>query len=104
MPFAEFVRGVHSVPDGLANPHFRSQYVSFCGPDGRVLADFVGRFENLAEDFARVAKEIGAPGLTLPHILRSEDRGAYRGYYDGALRDLVRERYAEDLALFGYSF
>ena len=104
MPFAEFVRGVHSIPDEVANLHFRSQHVSLCGPDGEVLADFVGRFENLAADFSRVAREIGAPDLALPHILRSEDRRAYRDYYDENLKNLVRERYSEDLELFGYSF
>ena len=47
MSFAEFVEAVHATPDEEANPHFRSQHAVVCDPQGRVMADFVGRFENL---------------------------------------------------------
>ena len=104
MPFDEFVRAVHAVPDGEANSHFRSQHVSLCGPDERIIPDFVGRFENLHEDFARVVREIGTPEIKLPHILRSERGPAYRELYDGDTAALAGERYERDAELFGYAF
>lgn len=106
MPFAGFVEAVHATPDGEANAHFRSQHATVCGPDGLVMADFVGRFENLRADFAAVADRIGEPGLALPHRLKSKVRESrhYRDFYDDRLRRLVAERYEEDVESFGYRF
>jgi hypothetical protein len=127
MPFAEFVEAVHQISDENANTHFRSQYLTVCGPDGEPMADVVGRFESLREDFARVAEEIGVPGLELPerHPKSLSKRGSlhyrefyderrksvskrgsrhYRELYDERLQSLVHERYVKDIETFGYSF
>ena len=109
MPFAEFVETVYEIPDVEANMHFISQHKVVCSPegDGQVMADFVGRFENLAGDFAVVAEKIGgARELRLPHKLRSTSRKSrpYTEFYDDRLRDLVYERYREDIEIFNYSF
>jgi hypothetical protein len=114
MPFAEFVEAVYAIPDRDANIHFKSQYRTICGPgrDKPVMADFIGRFENLAADFAVVAKGIGsAQELQLPHIiphkLRSESRKSrppYADFYNDRLRKLVYKRYQEDIEIFGYSY
>ena len=104
MPFDDFVQATHAIPDKEANSHFRSQYVSLCGPDGRVMVDFIGRFENLHEDFAYVSREIGVPEIQLPHILRSERGPDYRAFYDEDTEVLVGERYEKDVELFGYAF
>jgi len=108
MPFAEFVEAVHRTPDEEANPHFRSQHLVVCrqGPKKRIMADFVGRFERLNEDFAVVVERIGAPQLQLPHRLRSPNREsrAYADFYDDRLRRLVHERFRDDIEIFGYSF
>lgn len=104
MPFDEFVRTVHAIPDKEANSHFRSQHVSLLGPDGRLMPDFVGRFENLREDFAQAGGEIGTPEIDLPHILRSERRPDYRELYNGDTAVLAAQRYEKDAELFGYAF
>ena len=109
MPFADFVEAVHTIPDSEANIHFQSQYKVICGSGGDrpILADFVGRYENLQADFDFVAKRIGGnQDLQLPHILRSRSRKnrPYTDFYDQRLRDLVYERFQEDVELFGYSY
>jgi chondroitin 4-sulfotransferase 11 len=109
MPFAEFVEAVYTIPDSEANPHFQSQHSVICGPgeDKPILPDFVGRFENLKADFDVVAKRInGSENLQLPHILRSKNREfrPYTEFYDPRLKDLVHERYQEDIDIFGYSY
>jgi hypothetical protein len=108
MPFAEFVEAVCRIPDKKADRHFRSQHPTVYSPDGRLMADFVGRFETLQEDFARVAGEIGAPGLQLPERNQtySSKRGSrhYRDFYDDRLKKLVHQRYVYDVEAFGYSF
>jgi chondroitin 4-sulfotransferase 11 len=109
MPFAEFVETVYEIPDDEANVHFASQHQMICGPAGDepIMADFVGRFENLAADFAVVAEKIGgARELQLPHKLRSTSRGSrpYTDFYDDRLKNLVYERYRVDIEIFNYSF
>ena len=106
MPFPEFVAAAAGIPDEEADPHFRSQYLCVTDWKGDLIPDYVGRFERLKEDFAHVAAEIGAPGLELPHRLRSKNRLGehYRDAYDEETRKLVEGRYARDLELFGYSF
>lgn len=108
MPFTEFVEAVCRISDEAADGHFRPQYLTIYGPDGESMADFVGRFENLSEDFAHVAQEIGAPRLKLPERNRKfvSKRGSrfYQDFYDERLRDLVHVRYEKDVETFGYSF
>lgn len=105
MPFPEFARIICRVPNRWADGHFRPQHMTVCDRGGNVAANFVGRFENLAEDFERVKEAIGAPELSLSERNRKADGdSAYRGHYDGPLRELVADRYRHDLKTFGYSF
>ena len=108
MPFPEFAEAICQVPDDDANPHFRSQYKTVCGEGTNgpvVLADFVGRFENLGRDFAYVTETIGAPHLKLSHKLPSKGRSSsYRDYYNDRLKKLVHRRFRQDVEIFGYSF
>jgi hypothetical protein len=83
--------------------HFLPQHHFIC-IDQRLAVDFVGFYENLAEDFAMVAKKIDCPAT-----LREENRLGgrerdYRQYYNDETRNIVAEAYAEDIALLGYSF
>ena len=50
-----------------------------------------------------ICKQIGVTSRPLDRV-NSTRRGDYRRYYDQALIDGVAARYAQDLALFGYSF
>lgn len=109
MPFAEFVETVCEIPDEESNMHFVSQHRIVCGPgeDRSIMADFVGRFENLSADFTEVAERIGGgKRLELPHRMRSAIRESrpYTEFYDDRLKDLVHERYRKDVEIFGYSF
>jgi hypothetical protein len=69
---------------------------------GKLLVDFVGRFEKLEEDFQAVCHRIGI-SVGLPHINKMERTG-YRDYYDEETRELTARLYAEDIERFGYSF
>lgn len=72
---------------------------------GRVLVDFIGRYENLGEDFATVCRRIGTPRRSLPHRRRATDRAKdYRSYYDDGTARLVAEHFARDIELLDYRF
>jgi len=82
---------------------FRNQIEYLSDERGELLVDFVGRFEQLDEHFAFVASRLQLPGSGIPHLNRSP-RARYTDYYTPKLADLVGERYAKDVAAFGYEF
>ncbi len=121
--FTDFVRR------GLAEGHFRSHLMflpqSFfvLGANGEPAVDFVGRFEQIDQDFAEVAARLGLlaelprenvgdagrtdgaaePGSGADRAATSEP--AYRAaYQDPAAVDIVAEIYREDVRAFGYTF
>jgi hypothetical protein len=65
--------------------------------------DRILRFENLAEEFASLCADLGIPAAPLPNYNKSKHEH-YSKYYDDELRDLVSERFAEEIARFGYTF
>lgn len=106
MTLKEFAEAVCLIPDEKANVHFRSQhfFLRNYGAGGEPLVDFVGRFEDMEENFGRVTKELGVR-LSLPHSNPSKRREQQdcRTYYDEDLVRVVGERYREDCEIFGYS-
>lgn len=103
MSFDEFVRRVADLPDKRANRHIRSQHTFLTDRRGRLIPDFIGHFERLAEDFAFVMERIGAPEVTLPHVRRSSGAD-HRSYYTDDLARIVADRYRRDIELFGFRF
>lgn len=71
---------------------------------GKVLVDYIGRYETLQDDFNSCCDRIGLPRQTLPHRRKAEDRQRYREYYDDSTRALVAEHFARDIELLGYEF
>lgn len=67
------------------------------------IVDFIGRFENLHEDFAKVCKAIGAEGVVLGHHNKTE-HAHYSHYYDDECLEFVTANCARDIELFGYKF
>jgi chondroitin 4-sulfotransferase 11 len=89
-------------PDGR-KAIFRNQIDYLLDDDGKVLVDYVGRFERLQQDFDVISRRLGRASVALPRHNASQ-HAAYRGYYTPALAALVAERYARDIAHFGYRF
>ena len=81
----------------------KSQLGILRGEDGKIGVDFVGRFENLEEDFAAVAQKIGMK-VNLPHVNQSKRNKDYRVYYNDETRELIEQHYREEIDFFGYKF
>ena len=84
--------------------------------DDKLLVDFVGRFEQLADDFRLVCQQLNIPGATLPHVndsrhgmqditrwLRRRPR-PYREMFDSRSRTVVARLYGADIDAFKYGF
>ena len=82
---------------------FQPQHTFVTGDDGALLADHVGRVEDMQASYDLICERIGIPSAPLGQV-NSSRRGSYRDYYDDALRDSVAALYRRDLELFGYGF
>ena len=69
---------------------------------GKLIVDFVGRFERLEEDFQTGCDRAGIH-VKLPHLNRTQHQH-YRHYYSERSRRLIEKCYQQDIELFGYQF
>jgi len=106
--FETFVKDIYKRRENDLNySHERSQS-SYIYLDGNKAVDFIGRFENLEEDWNFVLKSIrdrtnkDISGW-LPHN-NGVDRSSYPEYYDEQTKGMVEEIYRQDIEEFGYEF
>ena len=114
---------VCNTDDKYIDPHCKSQHCFL----GDIKYDFIGRMENLSHDLEYIKNRLNL-SLELPKVnktdystssdinnnystlspseLRSLKTGfpSYKNLYTPELIDLVAQRYAKDLEMFGYEF
>jgi len=71
---------------------------------GDPIVDFIGRYENLQEDFNKVCKAIGIAPVKLLHKNKSERPKDYREAYNNKTKEIVARVFAKDIELFKYTF
>jgi hypothetical protein len=82
---------------------YRNQIDYLTDAQGAYLVDFIGRFESLQKDFTKLSERLTGKAQALVHFNTSK-HGPYTTYYTPALANKVGDRYARDLARFGYQF
>ena len=82
---------------------FQPQHQLLVDADGKLLADDIGRVEQMQESYDRLCARIGIPSAALGKV-NSSSRGDWRRYYDTPLAEGVAALYRRDLELFGYEF
>jgi hypothetical protein len=105
IPFRDWVLRAYGEQDPRYHdePKMFMPQVYWVGDEqGRCMIDFVGRFERLSADFAEVCRHIGVDAA-LPHV-KTTSHAHYRESYDEETRAVVAERFAPDLAEYGYTF
>ena len=123
--FRDFV--LHKLPEPGWDDKYRHvmpQYDMLHDPDGRLMVDYVGRFETLQRDFDEVCKRLGIENSSLPHrnpsdkksrnlkrkvrnalFLNGEGRKKHwTEFYDQRTLDAVTRLYEKDIEAFGYRF
>ena len=96
--FKSFVLKIKNINLAVADRHIRHQHLFF--PDN---IKFIGKMENLQEDFNTICEEINIQNIKLPHINKSSKKN-YKEYYDAESIEIVSKKYSEDIKRFGYEF
>lgn len=81
--------------------HVEPQHHFVTNRQGKIGVNFIGRFENLEEDFAKVCDRLNIPFNGLPH-LNSTKHKHYSEYYTKKTKELVDRIYKKDFELFNY--
>jgi hypothetical protein len=107
----EFHRSNYGIAEGIAFKEFLARFAGkgmlrpqtywLKDADGKIPFDFIGKFENLEEDFRQTCQLLGIENIRLPHKVKGE-AADYREHYDEATHHLVRKIYAEEIELFNY--
>lgn len=80
--------------------HFLPQWYFLLDSNGRVDLDFVGRFENLQEDWRYVCDKVGVRADLAHH--RQSRHEYYKSYYTLETWEFVGNLYQRDVELFNY--
>lgn len=84
--------------------HLLPQHQFIYDAQGQPMVDYVGRFENLRQDFDTICQQIGLDGAELPWSNSTRVKISYRDYYDDETYEMVKDLYAEDIDYFDYQF
>jgi hypothetical protein len=67
---------------------------------GKLMVDYICRFEDLQNDFDKVCKKLNFPRVELQKI-NVTDSANRTGIFDSELTEMVRDFYRRDFELFG---
>jgi len=84
--------------------HTTSQYQHVIDKKGDIIIDFIGKFENLQDDFNKICSIIGIKQRTLPYKNVSLNKKRYVDYYNEKRKKIVKKIYRKDIEFFNYDF
>lgn len=95
--FEEFIRWKTNQPEHKLRS-FQKNFVT--DESGKIIVDFIGRYENLKSDFDLVLQHLNLRA-ELPFLNKSKTK-KYEDYYTSATADLIFNYYRQDIEAFGY--
>lgn len=104
--FEEFVRKctgeIHDFDGTKSFAYNQIDYIT--DENGKILVDFVGRYENFNGDMRHIACALGIEDAVVPAHENRSKHNHYSSYYSEELKAIVADRYARDIEFFGYEF
>lgn len=80
-----------------------SQTKQITDKSGNIMVDFVGRFENINEDFEKVCKKLNIPFNKLFKKNKTRHKH-YSKYYNNKTMKIIGDLFEDDIKNFGYYF
>jgi len=75
--------------------------------NGNKMVDFIGKFENLQNDFNHISEQLNLNVRTLPHVTHGVVKSKqqhFTQYYNGTTKAIIANLYKKDIEAFGYEF
>jgi len=75
--------------------------------DGRIVVDFIGRFENLEEDFSKIIKKLHLPHsgkLSQEKNQFRRDKSHYSKFYNDKSKKIIENHFKREIKFFNYKF
>ena len=83
-------------------PHFRPQYYYICDSRQKIAVDFIGRVENIENDFGKVCEKVGVE-CHLEHFNKTNTRHQdYRDLLWPSSVEKIKKVYSKDFSLLEY--
>ena len=70
---------------------------------GEIQMDFIGRFENLEDDFSYVANVLKIANKKLAKLVVGDGQN-YSQFYDEEMKNIISRKYRDEIALFNFKF
>lgn len=98
--FTQYIKDNHTNSDIWNSPGL--EWIEY--DDGSIDPSiFIGKFENLQEDFDVICDKLHIPRRILP-ILNKTEHLPYWKYYTEETKNLIAKKYKKDIDYFGYEF
>jgi hypothetical protein len=108
-------RNRYNVPDNCSFQDFvkyhfdhhhalRTQFYWLTDSKGNITMDFIGRFENLQDDFMKIAGAIGLQNCELPRKRYTGESALYVEAFNAQTRDRLWRHYTKEIQYFGFEF
>lgn len=74
-----------------------------CDKNQKIIVNFVGKLENIEDDWNYICQETGLISVPLPHQNKS-NRRKYQDYYNEETKDIIAKRFEWSINQFNYTF
>ena len=105
--FSDWVRATYSEKDPRYYDWprmFMPQLDWITDENGEIIVDFIGRYENLQDDFADICNSLNIRDIRLPHENASRANPSYRHLYDEQTKRIVERCFQKDIEMWRYEF